>query len=107
MKTQKQRAALRAKLDRQFQERVCRIPVCAICGSRLGVSAHHITRKSRCHGKIRHLRHAVKNGLPLCIDCHNSVHDGSLDKKAFMQWLRTHRPEQYAWLVKEGGIVDE
>jgi len=97
-------AVLRRKLDGQFQEKVCRMGQCEICGSRYNVSGHHIVPKPRCNGRLKHLRHSAKNGICLCQSCHVPWAHG--DPKQFMVWLKRNRPARHDWLVKEGGIVE-
>jgi hypothetical protein len=70
---------------------------CEVCGSTGKLDAHHIQPRQICTG----LRFDVRNGICLCAQHHKwgheSAHKGML---WFSEWLRTHNPEQYNFVLE-------
>lgn len=85
-------------LDKQWQESVCKGKSCAVCGSRSGLSGHHIIYKSQCHGLLRHLRHDVRNGVALCIEHHRWAHE---HPASFENWIELCQCGQWSWLQEQ------
>ena len=64
---------------------------CAMCGAGGGLEAHHIISRAR-----KATRHAVENGMLLCVRHHIEAHK---NKRAFWDWLRDNRPDQWRWVT--------
>jgi len=90
------RAKLIRILDRLWQEAVCLASgrKCARCGSSLGVSGHHLIKRSNLV-----FRHDLRNGVCLCLYCHQRAEVYQME---FEIWLQKYSPPVYAWLQSNG-----
>lgn len=48
---------------------------CKHCSSKEELNAHHIKGKN----EYPHLRYKLSNGITLCINCHDKIHDGLIN----------------------------
>ena len=81
--------------DGLIQELAHTARVCANCGGTWKLGGHHVVHKPACRGSRYGLRHDPSNIILLCGRCHTPwAHEREED---FLEWLRTHRPKQYAW----------
>lgn len=73
---------------------------CEICNGS-PVNAHHLIGR-----RALFFRHNLNNGLALCVTCHlygvNSAHE---NPEWLRQWVREHKPDQYAWWEKNAKAV--
>ena len=87
----------RRKADKVWSEVIRRTGKCIICGAERYLQAHHLIHR----GAI-FFRHNLENGVALCPQCHTyslqcSAH---VSPWAFEDWMRSHRPDQFAWWEK-------
>ena len=94
----------RNKCDARWREIIRKPARCAICGKSAGqLHVHHLISRSAVF-----FRHNINNGILLCPTCHNFGFGQGNDEKisahgtpwAFEDWMKEHRPDQYAWWVK-------
>lgn len=80
---------------------------CEVCGNRENVVAHHVRSKGSGGHDIE------CNLIPLCFNCHRSIHDMPTSKFAqehypFLNWLNLNGWEQCEltgkWINKEAGV---
>ena len=87
----------RIRADKLWSKIVRRPGVCAVCGSKKFLQAHHqIPKKGN-----RDKRYCIENGICLCSKHHKfsfqmSAHKCSL---VFAIWVLEHRPEQWMWVA--------
>ena len=69
---------------------------CVVCEEDKNIQAHHLLEKN----SYRHLQFDIMVGICLCAGCH-SFRRLSFHHNPFwaVEWLKTHRPEQYAWVM--------
>ena len=58
---------------------------CQHCERKDELTAHHIKYWAECP----RLRYTVKNGITLCVDCHDKIHDGLISYFEQQKWLRS------------------
>ena len=71
---------------------------CAVCGRRHGkIDPHHVVPRQ--HFRYRH---DLRNGIALCVHCHNFDPDVAPHKNAaaWLLWLNEHHPELHKWYVE-------
>jgi hypothetical protein len=72
--------------------------LCAVCGRRDGkIDPHHVVPRQH----FKH-RYDLRNGIALCVHCHNFDPDVAPHKNAaaWLQWLEHYHPELHRWYVE-------
>lgn len=88
----------RDEADAKFQEvgmTIKKNPYCEICLIKLAYCVHHYIEKSLSN----RLRYEVKNGVKVCVGCHNSIHSTS-DPALFRKLDKAVGEENIKWLEK-------
>jgi hypothetical protein len=68
---------------------------CERCKRRgLNYNAHH----AKCKNRYPRLRHEIRNGVLLCIDCHRWAH---ADPIQFSEWMKKERTADWKWLKEQ------
>lgn len=83
---------------------------CAVCASKPPSRRIKATRETVHHlisRACKYSRHAIENGIPLCVHHHIwspqlSAHGAAW---AFDTWMEKHRPEQYTWWARNRNRV--
>jgi hypothetical protein len=71
---------------------------CEVCGKLTSLQAHHVRPRTRMR-----LRFEPRNGCCLCWPCHRNFAHG--DGPGFASWFKTHRWEDYAFVIKPESIA--
>jgi len=76
---------------------------CAICGSTEMLNSHHILDKIH----YKELQTDPNVGIVLCVRHHKyGKYAAHFNAIWFSEWIRIHRPEQYAWLLIHADSIE-
>ena len=94
MKTPLQKT--RKKADTEFQKKCMgKGGLCELCKIKPAYCCHHIIAKSLSN----RLRYELKNGLKVCVGCHNKIHSLA-DPAIFKKIIDIIGKKRYNWLEK-------
>ena len=83
------------KCDSAWGKSIHKKELCERCKRRnLLLNAHHV----KCRNRYPRLRHELRNGCLLCVDCHHWAH---ADPIQFSEWFKVERKEDWKWLREQ------
>lgn len=77
-----------------WSAKVCEGGKCEKCGSTGKLDAHHLQSR-----RFRNTRYVLLNGICLCPRCHKFGNESAHQSMLFFVWLRTHKPEQWDYML--------